>query len=63
VAIPATTSTLTLPGGWGSLMGAPYALPMGFNPHRVHRRSTSDYFMIGVPVLACVLMLAWAFFG
>ncbi len=37
--------------------------PMGFNPHRQYRRTTSDYVMVGAAVLVCVALVAWAFLG
>ena len=36
---------------------------MGFNPNRTYRRRPSDYLMVGGAVLACVLLVAWAFLG
>lgn len=36
---------------------------MGFNPNRQYKRSPADYFMVAGAVLACVLLVAWAFFG
>ncbi len=38
-------------------------MAMGFNPHRSYRRTKADYAMVAGAVLACVLLLAWAFFG
>ena len=36
---------------------------MGLNPHRKHVPRTSDYLFVGLAVLACVALLAWAFLG
>lgn len=36
---------------------------MGLNPNRQYKRSPADYVMVAAAVLACVLLLAWAFFG
>jgi hypothetical protein len=34
--------------------------PMGFNPHRTHRRRTSDYVFVAAAVLLCVALVLWA---
>ncbi len=36
---------------------------MGFNPNRTYRRTPADYVMVAAAILACVLLLAWAFLG
>ena len=36
---------------------------MGLNPNRQYKRSPVDYVMVAGAVLACVLLLAWAFLG
>jgi hypothetical protein len=36
---------------------------MGLNPFRSARRSAADYVMVGAAVLACALLVAWAFLG
>ena len=36
---------------------------MGLNPHRQYHRSPFDYVMVAGAVIACVGLLAWAFFG
>ena len=36
---------------------------MGLNPHRKQVRRQSDYLFVGLAVLACVALLAWAFLG
>ncbi|MEZ5260041.1 MAG: hypothetical protein R2705_25085 [Ilumatobacteraceae bacterium] len=34
---------------------------VGYNPHRKRVRRRSDYAFVGFAVLACVLLVAWAF--
>jgi len=36
---------------------------MGFNPHRQYKRTTADYLMVGVAVVVCPALVAWAFLG
>ncbi len=37
--------------------------PMGFNPHRQHRRTSADYLMVAAAVLVCAALVAWALLG
>ncbi len=36
---------------------------MGFNPQRKMTKTPADYAMVIGAVVACVLLLAWAFLG
>jgi hypothetical protein len=36
---------------------------MGFNPHRVQRRSNWDYVFVGAAIAVCAALLVWAFLG
>jgi hypothetical protein len=36
---------------------------MGFNPHRVHRRSGWDYLMVASALIICALVVLWAALG
>lgn len=36
---------------------------MGFNPHRIHRRSNADYLMVGLAVAVCLALVLWALLG
>jgi hypothetical protein len=36
---------------------------MGFNPHRVHRRSPADYVMVAAALVVCLGLVLWALFG
>jgi hypothetical protein len=36
---------------------------MGLNPHRKMAKTPADYLMVIGAIVACVLLLAWAFFG
>ncbi len=36
---------------------------MGLNPNRQYKRTPFDYVMVAAAVVACVLLLAWAFLG
>lgn len=33
---------------------------MGFNPNRPHRNSTTDYALIAVAFVLCLLLVLWA---
>jgi hypothetical protein len=37
--------------------------PVGFNPHRQHRRSPLDYVMVAAALATCVGLVIWALFG
>ena len=36
---------------------------MGFNPHRVHRRSPVDYLLVGAALVLCLGLVLWAVLG
>ena len=36
---------------------------MGFDPNRPYRASRVDYLVMGVALVACLGLLAWAVFG
>lgn len=36
---------------------------VGMNPFRQHHRSAADYVMVAAAVVACVVLVLWAFFG
>jgi hypothetical protein len=36
---------------------------MGLNPHRKMAKTPADYAMVAGAVIACVLLVAWAFLG
>jgi hypothetical protein len=36
---------------------------MGFNPHRVQRRSRWDYVFVAAAIVVCALVVAWAALG
>lgn len=36
---------------------------MGFNPHRMHRRSPADYLMVIAAFVVVAALVAWAFIG
>jgi hypothetical protein len=36
---------------------------MGFNPHRVHRRSIWDYVMVASAMVVCAAFVVWALLG
>jgi hypothetical protein len=36
---------------------------LGFNPHAKHVRRSSDYVMVGLAVVVCLALVAWALFG
>jgi hypothetical protein len=36
---------------------------MGMNPYRKHVRRPTDYLFVGLAVVACVVLVAWGFFG
>lgn len=36
---------------------------LGFNPHAKHVRRPSDYVMVGLAVVLCLALVAWALFG
>jgi hypothetical protein len=36
---------------------------MGFNPHRVHRRSAADYFMVAGAFIVVAALVVWALVG
>ena len=44
-------------------MGRTILRTMGFNPHRKMTRTPADYLMVAGAVLACLVLLAWAFLG
>ena len=49
--------------GWVNCHRGTILTAMGFNPHRPQTRTAADYAMVAGAVLACVLLLAWAFLG
>ncbi len=36
---------------------------MGLNPYRKHRARPADYLFVGLAVVACIALLAWALLG
>jgi len=47
-----------VPPGSSAILGI-----VGFNPHRIHRRRTSDYVFVVAAIAVGVLLLAWALGG
>jgi hypothetical protein len=47
----------------GERHGGTILVAMGFNPHRVQRRSSWDYVFVGAAILVCAGLLVWAFVG
>lgn len=37
--------------------------PVGFNPHRQHRRSTLDYVLVAAALAICLGLVTWAVIG
>jgi len=37
--------------------------PMGFNPHRTHRRSIWDFVFVGSAIVVAAALVLWAFFA
>ena len=37
--------------------------PVGFNPHRQHRRSPLDYVLVAAALVICLGLVTWAVIG